>query len=170
MYTQKSGSQTAEELHVNLDSGLSPEEASARLTTYGKNELEKEKVKSFAVMFLEQLNTPLIFVLILAAGISILLKEYSDACIVITVILLNSIIGVLQEGKAQKALEALKQMTSPSALVKRGNSRRTLSTRRHRYFGGWKTSSGRPTAYSRKQSAHRGSCINRRICSCGKEP
>ncbi len=122
MYTQKSGSQTAEELHVNLDSGLSPEEASARLTTYGKNELEKEKVKSFAVMFLEQLNTPLIFVLILAAGISILLKEYSDACIVITVILLNSIIGVLQEGKAQKALEALKQMTSPSALVKRGGT------------------------------------------------
>lgn len=119
MYTQKSRTQTAEELHVNPDIGLSREEADSRLLTYGSNELEKEKVKSFAAMFLEQLNTPLIFVLILAAGISILLKEYSDACIVITVILLNSIIGVLQEGKAQKALEALKQMTSPTALVKR---------------------------------------------------
>lgn len=122
MYTQKSRTQAAEELHVNPDTGLSHEEADKRLITYGKNELEKEKVKSFAAMFLEQLNTPLIFVLILAAGISILLKEYSDACIVIAVILLNSIIGVLQEGKAQKALEALKQMTSPTALVKRNSS------------------------------------------------
>lgn len=122
MYTQKSCTQTAEELHVNPDIGLSCEEAKNRLLTHGKNELEKEKVKSFAAMFLEQLNTPLIFVLILAGGISILLKEYSDASIVITVILLNSIIGVLQEGKAQRALEALKQMTSPTALVRRSGS------------------------------------------------
>lgn len=122
MYTQKSRAQTAEELHVNPDTGLSREEADKRLITHGNNELEKEKVKSFAGMFLEQLNTPLIFVLILAAGISILLKEYSDACIVITVILLNSVIGVLQEGKAQKALESLKQMTSPTALVRRSGS------------------------------------------------
>lgn len=120
MYTQKSPVQAAEELHVNPDNGLSHEEAEKRLGTYGRNELAKEKVKSFWAMFLEQLNTPLIFVLILAAGISILLKEYSDACIVITVILLNSIIGVLQEGKAQRALEALKQMTSPTAIVRRG--------------------------------------------------
>ncbi len=122
MYTQKSRTQAAEELLVNPDTGLNPEEAEKRLAAYGKNELDKEKTKSFAAMFFEQLNTPLIFVLILAAGISILLKEYSDACIVITVILLNSIIGVLQEGKAQKALEALKQMTSPTALVKRGGT------------------------------------------------
>ena len=119
MYTQKSHAQTAQDFSVQTDIGISSIEAETRLTTYGKNELEKEKVKSFAAMFLEQLNTPLIFVLILAAGISILLKEYSDACIVITVILLNSVIGVLQEGKAQKALEALKQMTSPLALAKR---------------------------------------------------
>lgn len=122
MYTQKSTSQTADELSVHPDTGLSHEEADKRILTYGKNELEKEKVKSFAAMFLEQLNTPLIFVLILAAGISLLLKEYSDACIVIIVILLNSVIGVLQEGKAQKALEALKQMTSPTALVRRAGN------------------------------------------------
>lgn len=122
MYTQKSAVQTAEELSVRPDSGLSQEEAEKRSITYGRNELDKEKTKSFAAMFLEQLNTPLIFVLILAAGISLLLREYSDACIVIVVILLNSIIGVLQEGKAQKALEALKQMTSPTALVRRGGA------------------------------------------------
>lgn len=119
MYTQKSAAQTADELSVYPDRGLNHDEAEKRISSYGKNELDKEKVKSFAAMFLEQLNTPLIFVLILAAGISLLLKEYSDACIVIVVILLNSVIGVLQEGKAQKALEALKQMTSPTALVRR---------------------------------------------------
>ena len=122
MYTQKSTSQTADELSVNPDTGLSHEETDKRILTYGKNELDKEKVKSFPIMFLEQLNTPLIFVLILAAGISLLLKEYSDACIVIVVILLNSVIGVLQEGKAQKALEALKNMTSPTALVRRDSN------------------------------------------------
>lgn len=122
MYTQKSAAQTADELSVRPDSGLSHDEADKRISSYGRNELEKEKIKSFAAMLLEQLNTPLIFVLILAAGISLLLKEYSDACIVIVVILLNSVIGVLQEGKAQKALEALKEMTSPTALVRRDGS------------------------------------------------
>lgn len=119
MYTQKSRFETAASLQVSPEEGLSSPEAEKRLGEYGRNELDREKVKSPAIMFLEQLNTPLIFVLILAAGISILLKEYSDACIVITVILLNSVIGVLQEGKAQKALEALKQLTSPTALVRR---------------------------------------------------
>ena len=70
-------------------------------------------------MFLEQLNDPLIFVLFLAAAISMLLREFSDTVIILVVILVNSVVGVLQEGKAQKALDALKQMTSPVAVVKR---------------------------------------------------
>ena len=58
MYTQKSHAQTAQDFSVQTDIGISSIEAETRLTTYGKNELEKEKVKSFAAMFLEQLNTP----------------------------------------------------------------------------------------------------------------
>ena len=69
--------------------------------------------------FLEQLNDPLIFILFIAAAISMLLGEVSDTAIILAVILVNSVVGVIQEGKAQKALEALKQMTSPTALVRR---------------------------------------------------
>ena len=107
------------DLKVNPEIGLTEEEAKRRLTVYGKNELAKENVKTPFAMFLEQLNDPLIFVLFLAAAISMLLREFSDTVIILVVILVNSVVGVLQEGKAQKALDALKQMTSPVAVVKR---------------------------------------------------
>ncbi len=85
----------------------------------GRNVLEDEQHKSAFACFLEQLNDPLIFILFVAAAISMLLKEFSDMMIILAVILVNAIIGVIQEGKAQKALEALKEMTSPRAVVKR---------------------------------------------------
>lgn len=92
----------------------------------GMNVLEDEKHKSVITCFLEQLNSPLIYILIVAAVISLALKEYSDMAIIIAVILLNSCIGVIQEGKAQKALEALKKMTSPRALIREGNEIREI--------------------------------------------
>lgn len=85
----------------------------------GRNVLEDEQHKSIVTCFLEQLNDPLIFILFVAAAISMLLKEFSDMMIILAVILVNAVIGVIQEGKAQKALEALKEMTSPRAVVKR---------------------------------------------------
>lgn len=86
----------------------------------GKNVLEDEKHKSVAESFFEQLNDPLIFILFVAAAISLLLREYGDMAIILSVVLLNAVIGVIQEGKAQKALDALKAMTSPHALVRDG--------------------------------------------------
>lgn len=85
----------------------------------GRNVLEDEQHKSAFSCFLEQLNDPLIFILFVAAAISMLLKEFSDMMIILAVILVNAVVGVIQEGKAQKALEALKEMTSPKAVVKR---------------------------------------------------
>lgn len=93
----------------------------------GYNVLEDEKQKSVFVCFFEQLNSPLIYILIVAAVISVFLKEYSDMVIILAVILLNSCIGVIQEGKAQKALEALKKMTSPRALLKEGGKIREVA-------------------------------------------
>ena len=84
----------------------------------GQNILEEAKQKTPFQAFLEQLNDPLIFILFVAAAISMLLREFSDAAIILVVILVNALIGVIQEGKAQKALEALKQMTSPKALIR----------------------------------------------------
>lgn len=84
----------------------------------GQNTLKDSHKKTPVETFLEQLNDPLIFVLFVAAAISILLGEFSDALIILTVILVNALVGVVQEGKAQKALDALKQMTSPTALIR----------------------------------------------------
>lgn len=87
----------------------------------GANVLETEKPKSFFTSFLEQLNDPLIFILAVAAAISMLLKEFGDTAIILAVVLLNACIGVIQEGKAKRALEALKELTSPHALIRQGD-------------------------------------------------
>ncbi len=99
--------------------GLSEEEVKKRRAVCGKNELEQEKKKSFVVLLLEQLNDSLIAVLIVAAGISVLLGEFYDAAIIAFVIALNAVVGVIQEGKAMRALDALKKLTSPAAIVRR---------------------------------------------------
>ena len=83
----------------------------------GYNLLDKEEEKSMLSCFVEQLNDPLIFILFAAAAISLLLQEFGDMCIILAVVLLNAIVGVIQEGKAKRALEALEKMTSPHALL-----------------------------------------------------
>ncbi|MCI8465273.1 MAG: cation-translocating P-type ATPase [Lachnospiraceae bacterium] len=84
------------------------------------NVLAEEKKESVLARFLEQLNSPLIYILMVAAAVSALLKEYGDMAIILAVITLNSFVGVIQEGKAARALEALKKMSSPKALLKEG--------------------------------------------------
>lgn len=84
----------------------------------GNNILEEEAPKSVVTSFLEQLNDPLIFILFVAAAISMLLREYGDMVIILAVVVLNAAIGVVQEGKAKRALDALKEMTSPHALIR----------------------------------------------------
>lgn len=86
----------------------------------GKNVLEKEEGKSVFASFLEQLNDPLIFILFVAAAISLLLREIGDMVIILAVVLVNALVGVIQEGKAKRALESLEKMTSPHALVREG--------------------------------------------------
>lgn len=119
LFEHQSVENTARKLHTNMQTGLSWEEAVSRLSADGKNELEKEHRQSKAEAFLEQLNDPLICVLLAAAFVSVLLREFSDALIIAVVVLMNAAVGVIQEGKAQKALDALKQLTSPTAMVKR---------------------------------------------------
>lgn len=86
-------------------------------TRRGQNLLYEAPPKSPLVLFLAQLNDPLIFVLFVAAAISLLLGEVTDAAIILTVIVLNATIGVIQQGRARKALDALKKMTNPKAIV-----------------------------------------------------
>ncbi len=85
----------------------------------GQNVLLEEKRKTLLNTLGQQLIDPLILILLASAAISIFLHEYSDAIIIGTVVAMNSVIGLIQEGKAQRALDALKQLTSPRAVIKR---------------------------------------------------
>src|SRR5699024_6642954 len=119
MFSQKSIRQTLEYLETDAQNGLSSKEAQNRLIKYGKNRLQEAPKETNLQRFINQLKDPLIFILLVSAAISILLKEVSDACIILIVVLINATVGVIQEGKAQKALDALKELTTLHAIVRR---------------------------------------------------
>ncbi len=127
MFEEKSIGEVTEHFHTDPEQGLSWAEAVTRLSADGRNELEGEPKKSVPETFLEQLNDPLICVLLVAAFVSFLLKEFSDTIIIGVVIVLNAAVGVIQEGKAQKALDSLKKLTSPEAHVRRGGEIRRIA-------------------------------------------
>lgn len=122
MWFYKDNSDVLNELNVNPKTGLSSEEAKNRLQKYGPNKLTGKKQKTMLQLFFLQLNDILIYILIGAAIISAFLGEVSDSIVIGIVILVNAIVGVVQESKAEKALEALKEMSTPKAIVKRDSS------------------------------------------------
>jgi Ca2+-transporting ATPase len=119
MFEQQQISEVLTHLDVNSQEGLSSEEAKKRLEQDGPNAFQDKKPKTKVQMFLSQLKDPMIYILFGAVIISGFLKEFSDAVIILAVILLNAIIGMVQESKAEKSLEALKKLSSPTALVRR---------------------------------------------------
>jgi len=119
MYSLKSVAETEISLDADVKRGLSDAEAKARLEKYGENRLKEEKEKGLVQLFFEQLNDPLIYILMAAIAVSLFLGEVSDAGIIGAVIILNAVVGGIQEGKARRAIDALKKLTSPKALVKR---------------------------------------------------
>lgn len=106
-------------LDTDPGKGLSASEVERRLAEYGPNAFEEKKPKTLLQMFLAQLRDPMIYILMAAVVISAVLKEFSDAAIIVAVILLNAVVGVVQEAKAEKSLEALKKLSSPVAMVRR---------------------------------------------------
>lgn len=101
----------------DMERGLSEREASERLVKQGKNELSKKKKETIFQMFLEQFQDPMVLILIVGAIVSIFLKEFIDASIILVVIILNAMIGVVQEFKAEKAIDALEKLSTPKAYV-----------------------------------------------------
>jgi len=99
--------------------GLTQEEANARLEQYGKNALEEREGKSLFAKLIAQFKDVMIIILLVAALISGILGEWTDSLIILFVVVLNAVLGVIQENKAEQALAALKQMTSPDARVRR---------------------------------------------------
>ena len=109
MWFMKSRDDILKEFKVDSKFGLSKDEAEKRLGQYGMNKLKGKPKKSILTLFLSQLKDMLIYVLIGAAIITIIIGEYSDAIIILLVVALNAIIGVAQEYKAEKAVEALQK-------------------------------------------------------------
>lgn len=108
--------------------GLTSREAEEKLIQNGKNCLREEKPKSIFRMFCEQIFNFTNFILAAAIVISIVLGDYGEAGIIGFIILLNAIIGVVQEGRAQKALEALKKMSIVKATVIRDGEKKEISS------------------------------------------
>ncbi|MEI8215844.1 MAG: cation-translocating P-type ATPase [Eubacteriales bacterium] len=119
MFEQNPISEVIYHLKADEQNGLSNEEANLRYERDGANSFEEKKPKTKIQMFIAQLRDPMIYILFAAVAISSFLREFSDSAIILAVILLNAIIGMVQESKAEKSLEALKKLSSPTALVRR---------------------------------------------------
>ncbi|NQX43869.1 calcium-translocating P-type ATPase, SERCA-type [Paenibacillus tritici] len=102
------------------EEGLTREQAAQLLERYGKNVLQEAKPQSLLAKFIEQFKNVMIFILLAAAILSGILGEWTDTVIILLVVILNAVLGVIQENKAEQALEALKSMSSPQARVRRG--------------------------------------------------
>lgn len=119
MWFSKSQEEVLRELNVNPAAGLTSQDVQSRLEKYGANKLKGKPKKSLIALFFAQLKDMLIYVLIGAALITLFIGEYVDSIIILLVVVLNAAIGVFQEFKAEKAIEALQQMTTPKTLVRR---------------------------------------------------
>lgn len=121
--------EVAEMLGCDLAKGLSEAEAAARLSRYGPNELVEQPRPGFWQRLLNQFNNFLVIILIVAAFISLLLGDTIEAGAIMAIVLLNAIIGVIQEGKAEEALTTLKKMAAPEAHVLRDGHRIVIPAR-----------------------------------------
>ena len=127
MWETLSKEEVKAKLHTDLEKGLNNSEIITRREKYGKNELDNNKKEGIIIKFLKQFNDFMIIILIMAsiisAGISYYQgqNDYIDSIIIIAIVVLNAIMGVLQEAKAEKSIESLKKMTPQKTRVIREN-------------------------------------------------
>ena len=116
MYETKSSLVLEKEFNTSIENGLSSDESNELLRKNGLNVIETAKKKSIFIKFLLQFKDPMIYVLLFAGVISFVLKEWADGAIILFVILLNAIVGTIQEARAEKALDALKKIDRKSVV------------------------------------------------------
>ena len=119
MYAKKTVEQVLLEFGVDPKLGLTKQEHAKRIDKYGKNALEEKKGKPFIIKFLNQFKDILIIILLIAAVVSVIIEpeDWIESVIILIVVLVNAILGVTQENKAEKSLEALMKLSSPMAKV-----------------------------------------------------
>ncbi len=124
-----------QEFEVNPDKGLSLKEAEKRLAQNGANELTERKKKSMLRRFLEQFKDFMILILLAAAAVSYGVSAWegeadlADSVIILLIVVLNAILGVVQESKAERSIEALKQLSAPAARVLRDGKQIQIASR-----------------------------------------
>ena len=111
------------------DKGISSEEAARRLQRYGYNELQEKKGDQWWKLLLNQFNSPVIWILIGAVVVSLFIGESVDAVVIAVILVLNAVLGFVQEFKAEKAIEALKRMAGLKAVVVRDGKQLKIDAR-----------------------------------------
>lgn len=114
-------------LKTSSEKGLTNQEAETRLQEFGKNVLPEGKKRSSLMLFLSQFNNILIFLLFAAAVITALMNHWIDTFVILAVVIINSVIGFIQEGKAEKAIDSIKKMMSLEAVVIREEHRKKIN-------------------------------------------
>jgi magnesium-transporting ATPase (P-type) len=115
-----------EELKADQEKGLSNSEVKERLEKYGPNEIPKGKKRSWWMRLLMQFHNVLIYVLLAAAVITAFMEHWIDMWVILAVVIINALIGFIQEGKAEKALESIREMLSLEAVVTRDGEKKTI--------------------------------------------
>ncbi len=122
------------EVNANAETGLTKEEVKKRTEKFGSNKLQEKKKKSWATKFFEQFKDVMIIILIIAAVVSFVIacveknpKEFFEPVLILLIVILNAIMGVVQESKAEKALDALNNMSAPHARVIRDGEEKIIN-------------------------------------------
>lgn len=124
----------AEQLNTDAERGLSREEAAKRLARFGKNELTESEYQGILSRFFSQFKDFMVLILLASAGVSFLVSkingdsDFVDSIIILAIVVCNAVIGTVQELRADKAIQALKKLSSPHALVLRGGKKYTVES------------------------------------------
>ena len=133
MWHTKNIKEIEKELRTNIKTGLGDKDVQIRQAEFGKNKIEEGKKESLLVKFLNQFKDFMIIILIIAALVSAVVSysegtgDYFDSIIIIAIVVFNGIMGLIQEAKAEKSIEALKKMSAPVAKVKRNGKALTVN-------------------------------------------
>lgn len=127
-------SEIKQKLKTNFQYGLTNDEVEKRFKEYGQNKLDNKKKESLFIKFLKQFNDFMIIILIIASIVSAVIaklentNDYLDSIIIIAIVIFNALMGIIQESKAEKSLEALQKMTTPKVNVRREGKVRNINS------------------------------------------
>jgi magnesium-transporting ATPase (P-type) len=121
--------EVANQFQTDPSSGITAEEAASRLVRFGANELREKPGQPAWVRFIHQFKSPLIYVLLAAAIIAAVLGEFKDSFVIMGVLMINAIVGFIQEGRAERSMAALRKLSAPKSHVRRGGKLQSVLSR-----------------------------------------